>query len=274
MRFFDLSFQIFLMFIRSLLILTLIILSVPRAGVFAQSPELQSAKKDVVESIQKLAEDQDSPESRKATLIDVVEFSIIETNDLIKKLSALKIPDGNYGDLRSVLISDLKDLLDELDFFLEEALEVELDLDKIKEVAEGFKEWREVYSVEARKTLEFLLVFQMGNILKIVDSRYSNIADDLHRFRNSTVINVALLQPIFDSAEIDLKQAKQLYQEGLTQLFQYLPDDENFADGVEQPIQIKKDIPTLMSGVLLKIKSAYQKFINMSRMVDKMVEKK
>lgn len=248
--------------------------------VYGQSPELKSAKQEVIESVDKLAADQENVEARKAALQKVAEFSITETKDFIKKLSAFKNLSPTYIQLQNFLLDSLENLLVFQTEFLKKLEKEGLTLEEIKALAVDFKEWREkVYAAEIKKVLNFTLVFQAGNILKISDARFQNISLDLRRFRNSQVIDVGVLQPILESAGTALSAARSFHTEALAALLNYLPAATSTNSLATTTVSLpfgegtaEIDIKSLVADIISKVKEAYKKFLLMSQMVDKMIE--
>ena len=253
------------------------VFSLASLDVYAQSSELRSAKEEVTASVGRLGEEE-SLSARKEALIKIVAFSIAETNELIKKLSVLKNLPQEYSTLQADLLKYLNEQLEYQNGFLKNIDDENLDLEKVQALASAFKEWRAtVYWPIANEVLNFYLLFQVGNILRIADSRFQNIGLDLKRFKNSEVINLDVLWPILNAAATNLQEAHKLYAKALEELLNYFKAKNALKN---QPVgeitmteEITLDLKPFLEKIIGKVMVTYQKFLNMSRMVDKMVEK-
>ena len=269
------------------LLSTFYFLHSPLRTAFAQSPELKSAKQDVADSVDKLAGDKENVDVRRQALEKVINFSIIETQDLIKKISVFKNLPPNYVQLQSLLLDNLEASVEYQKEFLTR-LTPDLTIDQIKALAAEFKDWREtVLITELKKALNFVLAFQASAILKISDTRFENISSDLRRLKTSRIINVQLLQPLLQGAGKDLQDARLLHNQVLDALLDYLPaatstvatstlPSAGSSEAASSTISISQaplDIPPLISGILGKIMEAYKKFLAMSQAVDRMIER-
>lgn len=278
------------------------IIAVPAAPAFAQalaqSTELENAKQAVVTKVAELQEAKGGDaelDKRLEALTSVVAFSIVETEDLIKKLEAFTSLSVEATELQNILLDELADLLlYQKDFFasLEDA---DLTLDDVKALAAQYKEWRDnAYTPHAQKAVEFVLVFQGAAIVKIGESRFKKIADDLRRLKSSKLINVDELRPLLEEAGQFLKNAIALQQEAADAL---LPDpipltlalnEEEIieetgiaeevseaapADEVSAPVEEIITIKGLITESVDNVKAAYGKFLAMSELVREMLNR-
>lgn len=255
--------------------------------VYAQSPELKSAKQDILESAEKLAGDADNEIVRKEAVLKVIEFSLVETKDFIKKIQSFKNLSPELVRLRKFLLESLQALLTDQVEFLNQLNSESLNSEALTQLAVDFKKWRGgIYVLELKKAIDFVLALQASNILKIADSRFLNIGEDLRRLRGSKIIDTQSLQPLLVGAGLDLKEAHKIQKAVLAAVLDYLPAATStqlttatstqqvaatttleVSDGASAP-----EVKSLIGDLLVKIKSVYKKFLAMSRIVDAQLE--
>lgn len=275
-------------------LLTLGFISSPLGAVFAQSlaqlapsAVVEEAKKDLVESVEDLRDakgQEGEREARLKALREAVNFSIAETEDLAKKLNALSNLSEDAEKLREEHLKTLESLLKFQNDFLAKLDNPELTLEDIKALAAEFKKWRdEVYYPATREIIDFLLVFQAADILKIAQSRFAKITGDLRKLKFSKVIDVPKLQPFLNEAGQYLDEAALLHGEALEMLFATAtaatttPEISETAtttatvDTAADPIE-ERTIRDVLEEMILLIKQAYKNFIAMSDLVKQMLE--
>ncbi len=269
----------------------LVILTVP---VFAraQSDEIKSTRKEVIEAIDRLSaiKDQElSPaervrreaELKRAALEKILTLSDLETRGLRLRVAGT----ADIGDAFVPLREDLVTRLDGYgDYFagMKRVLKNTVALDDIQKLAGQFKDWRDsTYNPETRKAAEFVLSFQNRDALKTADQRLIKIGSDLRRHK-VLKSKIEIWQSTLMRAAQNLKQAHQLNDQALEILAGYIPrqiEEEitpaqtmSTADADEQPaagdgLPITEPAPTisdLIEGSVAKIREAYAGFIELA----------
>lgn len=250
--------------------------------VYAQSSELKSAKREILESAEKLASDADSEIVRKEAVLKIIEFSLVETKDFIKKIQSFKNLSPELIRLQKLLLENLQDLLADQAGFLNQLNSEGFGSEALTQLAVDFKKWREeVYILELKKAINFVLTLQVSHILKIADSRFLNIGGDLRKLRGSKIIDSEPLHPLLVSAGLDLKEAHKIQKAVLAVVLDYLPaatsTQSTIATSTQQAVTAAAevsekisapDVKSLIEELLVKIKSVYKKFLAMSRIVE------
>ena len=256
------------------LFLMLLLVLLPVFWAQAQSDDLKAAKEAVQQSYDKLVEVQDEQaltqeeqaqqelEALTAAFIEVVQFTITETENLIQRLLAIKGQSPEILKLQESYLKELGEfLIYQKDFLVkitpQEDVEA-LALVDVQQLATDFKDWREkVYDPEIKKIVSFILVFKGSDLLSVAASRFNKIALDLKLFQNSKLIKVEILTPALEQAGVYLRGAAKINQEAVRSLLATSTD----------PLETNK----LVDQAIGLIKSAYGKFLEMSSLVKKMI---
>lgn len=233
----------------------------------AQSEELKIAKEQLKTNYGKLIEiknnkelsDQEKAvrelEIKKLILKAVIEYSIVETKDLIAKLSLIKDIPIEYIELQENYLKTLEEFLNNQAGYLE-------NLDNFKETANDFKIWRDnIYNPLMRKVLDFILIFRSSDILIIAQNRFEKINKNLDLLKDSKIINVSTLQPVLEEARNSLDEAISFRQEASRILLVASVEGSKVKDS---------EVENLIKKMIDKIKEMYNKFLEMSDLIKKM----
>ncbi len=241
-----------------MLIATLLIF--PSATTNAQTDVLKSAIQNATESVNK-AKEADDPLAHKQALQKVIDTSIIRTNEFIGRLSLLRNLEPEYLEQRDLYLATLQGFIGHYHDVLDKLQGLE-DVESIKALAAELKGWRDsILNPEIDKVVEFLLVFQGRGILNTANNRYDLITEDVNYFLdNNKDIRSKRTQSLINEAG-DLLQA--------AGGFQVLAEELLLNSTAPQRIGALSSptVRTLISSSLLKIKSAYKNFLEISALL-------
>lgn len=186
----------------SIIIITLVILGLilPFSNIFAQE-NLQAPLKEVSNKVDELIELKDdntlSDEEkeireirvRKEALEKIITLSLIETENLVLKLSTLELSSENQVAIKDRFVEILKNNEVYSKELGEEIKEENLSLDDVKNLAQEYKDWRdENYNKYIKKITVFLLTFQEKQVLKTAETRLEKIMSDLKKLEDLKII--------------------------------------------------------------------------------------
>ncbi|MEK7611897.1 MAG: hypothetical protein AAB407_00965 [Patescibacteria group bacterium] len=267
------------------------------ATAFAQSDAIKSAREEVITSIEKLnALDSVTlkPEERaelelslkRVALGKILTLSTLETSELRDKFIAIEVPEGDFSDLQILIADELKASI--AVFAAQEKKTVAAkSITEIQTIATEIKTWRETkYNPEIRKTIDFMLVFQNGAVLKTAEDRLLKIEVNLEK-TNATKSKFA--ESLLEEAREKILEAKDLHDNALQLLLAHLPKKAVTATTIEIEIPvIEEDVSTttedgtvvelpepeiekpiltireLVESSIRNIKDAYKNFIALS----------
>ena len=186
----------------SIIIITLVILGLilPFSNIFAQE-NLQDPLKEVSNKVDELIELKDDNtlsdeekeikeiQVRKEALEKIITLSLIETENLIIKLSALELVSENQIAIKDSFVEILKNNEVYSKELGEKIKEENLSLDDVKNLAQEYKDWRdENYNKYIKKITVFLLTFQEKQVLKTAEIRLEKIMSDLKKLEDLKII--------------------------------------------------------------------------------------
>lgn len=245
-------------FTSSLLLLVSCLLSLVSSPtpVFAQTENIKTALQGIVDSLEQLSKIELTNKNkvvaeltaRKLALKNILNLVFTEANNLKNKLIKIEDLEDDHLKMRDQL---LKELDNQTSYYesLNNRLESNITLPKIKELAMQFKDWRQVvYHPHLQKIINFILISDARDILQVAESRYKNISIELKKVGSTTVIKNSPLFSLLEKAEQSLEEAKELQK--ATELV-ILKSTDN-------------DTQKLTEEELDKIKEAYNYFIEMS----------
>jgi hypothetical protein len=204
--------------IKTLTILLLVIgyLSLVISPAHAQT-KLESTLEGVKGQVENLVTAKDEKSGgelglRIETFKKVIEFSVSEAKDLKIKLLAL---DNLSEEEIAWREATVKKLNGALDYYEKEKLavedETEIDLDKIKELATNFKNWRDTtYLPVAERVNEFLLIHQEERAIQIAERRWTRIDEDIAKLEKAKIKGVGELRNLLTDAGKLLEESKEL----------------------------------------------------------------
>lgn len=206
---------------------------------FAQSDALKSAYDEVVETAGKV--------SPKVSLQKVIEFLSAQVQDAKNSLALLRGLNEDQGRQRQALVR----FLNEAELYLNN---IDLENTEVKIAVEELKDWREqAFNPQLKKVSEFLLVFQARGVLNTAETRALKIRADLERLSDLKIIKKDKPQNLLNEANLLLVSAEDLW--GKAEKMLYAEDTED------------SDIRETISGVAVKIRLAYKKFLEISQLV-------
>ncbi len=145
----------------------------------------------------------------------ILNLSIKEAADTISQLKALNNLEEKAVSLREQFLKEFegflkfyngqKDILEKPE---------EIDLAKIKEMAQSFKDWRETnYNPELAAATAFLLINRQKATLEMAGNRLTKISSDVEKLKKANLEGVDELGKLLNLASNSLREAKKKYQE-------------------------------------------------------------
>lgn len=267
----------------------------PAGSIYAQPEAIKSARREVVEAADKLAEvreqnlnprekEQKEFELKKLTLEKIFNLTELETQDLKTKLQNLDEVEAELLILKDGFLVSLTNFLE----FLADTkglLAKSGVLTSVQNLAGQFKNWREaVYNPEIKKIVEFVITFQNKGILKTADLRFEKIAAEIRKLRPAPKSIPEYWLALLNQSALGLKAARDLNSQAVNQLLNYLPKEEIVGEdeGLENE-EVKEESQTtepeieateptikeLAEMSLGKIREAYRNFILLSDLIKK-----
>jgi hypothetical protein len=201
----------------------------------------------------------------------------LEDQDLKNRLLVLKNLTDEQIKIKDALLKLLeenKNAYDELRSRLENAV----TLEKIKQLAVDFRNWRRnVYNPKVEKILSFSLVFQQRNTLGIADNRLKKIQSDLRRLEDSGIIKKEDTASLLKKAVQELNQAKDLNKQAeelvtkilAEEFFPIAPNSDltNINNPDELKLSSSLSVKSLIEESLKHIKTAYRLFLDIGKIV-------
>jgi hypothetical protein len=296
--------------ISQFLILTIFLMHLVVAPVFAQEKAVQKALETVKERLDDFIVAKDENDANALALRievfkKVIDLATSEAKELkIKLLSLDPTKDEAVSAWQDRMVANLDQALEYYRQYVVSFGQNNLPatVSQIKTMAEEFRKWRdENYLATAEQVNQFLLINQESRAIEIAEKRATKIAEDLVKLQKSAkpafLKNFAGLNNSLAAARNLIEEAKGLNQQA-SELFRekyllpYLPADEatlstSTVDGAsvasttvevqatEESSSIEPHSPSsikdLVKDSLSKIRGAYQIFIEMSNLVRKLL---
>ncbi|MDP3052769.1 MAG: hypothetical protein Q8N22_02305 [bacterium] len=240
----------------------------------------------------------------------ILDLSIKEAEDTISQLKALNNLEERAISLREQFLGEFEGFLK----FYNEQKDIlgkpeEINLAKIKEMAQSFKDWRETnYNSELAAATAFLLINRQKATLEMAGNRFAKISSDVKKLKKANLEGVDGLEKLLNLAADSLKEAKDFYQkakDGFWLIEEKLSVASSTLTGASTPITTSStekiivpeisvsientsstnststpsisiedqflSIKGLVGNSLSKIKETYQIFIEMSNLVKKLL---
>ncbi|MFA5084280.1 MAG: hypothetical protein WC475_02775 [Candidatus Paceibacterota bacterium] len=145
----------------------------------------------------------------------ILDLSVKEAKDTISQLKALKNIEEKYVSSQEEFVKKFENFLK---FYNEQegiaGKPEEIDLAKIKEMAQSFKDWRETtYNPEFAAVTDFILVNRQKTTLEMAGNRFAKISSDVAKLKKTNLKGVDGLEKLLNLAADSLKEAKDFYQE-------------------------------------------------------------
>jgi len=203
----------------SVITLALLIGALPYHYAGAQSPEVQMAREKVEKSFGK-AEDAklskqimpaETIESRRKTLLSILDLTTAEIDDTLgeKKLASLIImEDVGISTVAEQLSARLVILRGYAELVRMQVVREDVDMNELKEIALGFKNWREdAYSPTVRQAFDALLVVQGGDVLKTTRGRLERVNADVKKLQAAVGAEANVLVSMLETARKNVSAA-------------------------------------------------------------------
>jgi len=158
-----------------------------------------------------------TPEEQQSRRLEIFEkvlnLSIKETEGIINQLKALENLDEKNSSLREQFLEKFSGFLE---FYEEQKKNLEnpeeIDLAKIKNLAQSLKDWRENVYLPALKTaIDFLLINQQKIALEIAEKRHKKISADVEKLLKINLKGSDNLKKMSEQAADSINQARDLY---------------------------------------------------------------
>lgn len=177
----------------------------------------------------------------------IVALLVAQADDLKKGLTSLK----NLSPEREALKEEHLDFLEEiLDYYNS----LEITEANVKELATELIDRREsVHSEKLREISDFLLVFQAKSILGVAENRFVKIHSDLNRLIDLKILEEDKPRALLNNAHLLLVGAAEL-----------IGQSESL---ISTTTKARLEIRDLISEAVVKIKSAYKKFLEISSLL-------
>ncbi|MCR4275621.1 MAG: hypothetical protein NUV83_02625 [Candidatus Wolfebacteria bacterium] len=212
-------------------------------------------------------------ESKKESLTDALTASYDELNELKSEVESIKVNDP-WDKIKTNLLNQTDKIKDYYNNSSEKLGSENIDQDSIKSLAKELKYFREgVFSEYYKNSINFILIFEEANLLKIADSRLDKISSDLARLEKQSVSKTKTLKTLYNDADKHLKLAHDLNDSAKTLFYNYLNPVKPDETKPEETNQKKEDqisdpqalIRNISHKSLDELKATYDIFINMSK---------
>lgn len=241
----------------------------------------------------------------------ILNLSIKEAEDIISQLKTLNDLDEKTLSLRDQLEKEFEDFLEFYNTQKEilekpEAITIsqaqddseqnqEIDLPRIKEIAQSFKDWRETaYLPKLAIATNFLLINRQKTTAGMAETRFKKISQDVKKLKKMNFKGINELEKYLDLAINSLEKAKSLRQEAENNFWLIMATstmtiassttaitssttDSVFSENTTSTVSSISiedqflSIKSLVGQSLNKIKEAYQIFIEMSNFIKKLL---
>lgn len=145
----------------------------------------------------------------------ILDLSIKEAKDAIGQLKVLNNLEEKAASLRNQFIKEFEEFLK----FYNEQKDIigkpeGIDLAKIKEMAQFFKDWREMnYNPKLAATTDFLLINRQKAALEMAGNRFDKISSDVEKLKKTNLKGIDELEKMLSLAADSLRGAEKIYQE-------------------------------------------------------------
>gem|GEM_PF-6773499 len=215
-------------------------------------------------------------ESKKEALSDALTASYDELNELKSEVESIKVEGDQWDKIKIDILNQADKIKEYYDRAGEKLVSENINQDTIKGLAKELKYFREGFVNEYYKnSINFILIFEEADLLKIADSRLNKISSDLARLEKQSVSKVRPLKTLYNEAGKHLKLAHDLNDNAKTLFYNYLnplekkeikPDE---LDQEKEQTKKLSDSQTLVRSISQKsldeLKATYDIFINMSK---------
>ncbi len=170
----------------------------------AQSEELQGALENVSAGLEKVADTNNlssliaDREARKAALVKIFDFSLIETADLRKKIVAASLNGNSQLALaRTKILADLAAFSTHIET-IKKQTSIETEIARVQQTASEFRVWRDqTYNLGIKRGFTLLLLVRGNSVLSVADARLASIVTDVKTLQNRFQDEASKLQGCF-----------------------------------------------------------------------------
>lgn len=241
----------------SLILLAFFISALPASQVNAQSETVKSAREEVQASADKLtavqeenltAEEKAEKETalKKEALGKIIALTVLEAEELKNKIESLTDIEAEFLILRDDFLNKLAVFPEYLDDFTA-AHEASFDLVPLEKLAGDFQAWRAAsYDPEVKKMVDFIIVFQSKNLLRVADQRFTKISVELKKIKLPFGKTRSDIWLNLNQAALNLSEARIANAQAMVLLLEYLPKTEP-ADKTEVKTETKEEISDKIS---------------------------
>lgn len=230
-------------------------------------------------------------EARKKVLENVFNISQTELKTIKEKLEKLELGD-DWKEPRENLLKRIPEFEAFYKTQAEKLAAENLTLDDIKNQAKEIKTWRqETFSPFLKESSSMLLIFEEEALLKIAHSRLDKISEDISKLEKQSFPKIESLKTMFSQAKDALSISEELHSNAKNLLYKALTisKSENetattteeelspaleapaLQEGAEKPGEKKIEIQDLIQDLIKKsfeeLKSTYETFIKMSKII-------
>ncbi len=146
---------------------------------------------------------------RKQILKEILNLSLSEIKNLEESLEKLDLTSSEWKEIKGKLLEALGQSENHYKEIQGDLEKNDYNLDEIRAIAKGLKEWREnVYTPQLDAILNMLLMFQNDDLLKTTQSRLNKIENDIKKISKQNYIKTEGLKIYFDQAAQTLKDAR------------------------------------------------------------------
>lgn len=249
----------------------------------AQSGELQGALENVSAGLEKVADTNNlssliaDREARKAALIKIFDFSLIETADLRKKIVAASLNGNSQLALaRTKILADLTAFTAHIETIKKQTA-AETEIAHVQQTASEFRVWRDqTYNLGIKRGFTLLLLARGNSVLSVADARLASIVTDVKTLQARFQADASKLQGFLDVSSKEIREAHRVYLEAQDLFLDSFTSSNNSSDALLEidptgSHVASASIQSLVKESLGHISSAYKVFLEMSRLAKKLM---
>lgn len=136
-------------------------------------------------------------EDRKELLIDVLNSSHAETNELKNYLADLQTSNDRWKEIKENLLDKLSNFDDHYQSVKDKINNSTstITLEEVKKTARELKEWQEnVYAPETDRVINAVLILKANNFLDTTQNRFDKVSTDIKKLEKQKLIKTASLK--------------------------------------------------------------------------------
>ncbi len=249
----------------------------------AQSEELQGALENVSAGLEKVADTSNlssliaDREARKAALVKIFDFSLIETSDLRKKIVAASLNGNSQLALaRTKILADLTAFAAHIETIRKQTAS-ETEIAHVQQTASEFRIWRDqTYNLGIKRGFTLLLLVRGNSVLSVADARLASIVADVKTLQSRFPDEAVRLQGFLDVSSKEIREAHRVYLEAQDLFLDSFTSSNNSSDVLFEidptgSHAAPESIQSLIKQSLGHISSAYKVFLDMSRLAKKLL---